>query len=566
MKKVGFLCLFLSLGFAGCFKSLPPTSSKPSSRYGGILILSANTDPKSFNPIMAKETSTTTITGYIFEGLTRTDGLTLEVKPDLAERWEVSKDGKEWIFHLRSDVTWQDGKPFTADDVIFTFENLIFNPDIPTSSRDIFLVDGQPIRLEKLGTYTVKFILPEKFAPFLRLLNQEILPRHILKEKVDKGIFTSAWGVNEQCRNIVGTGPFKLVGFRPGEWVLLDRNPLYWKKDVEGNHLPYLDRIVYLTLADPNMAILKFRAGEIDACSLRGPDYAILKPLEIKGDFNIFTVGPGLGEEFLTFNQSNTGRLPSEKIAWFRNLNFRKAVAHSLDKKNIIKNVLAGFGIPQSGPLNASAGYFYNPKVPAYDYDLDKARVLLTEGQFQWKDGILYDRAGQPVEFTILTNSNNGERIQTASLIQDDLKKLGMKVNILPLEFNTLVTKLSVTKDWEAVLIGLTGGIEPHSGKNVWHSSGQLHLWNLGPDNQPADWEQEVNWIFEQGSRELDPYIRKKLYDRWQEIIVEELPVIHTVNSLVMYAVRNKFGNLKPSVYGGPFHNIEEIYVVKNSD
>ena len=559
--KIRYLIL-VTLLLSSCLKSTYKIEGeKKKGKYGGTLVLSTSSDPKSFNPIMAKETSTTVITGLIFEGLTETDGVTLEVKPSLAEKWEHDESGKIWTFYLRKDVRWQDGEKFTADDVIFTFNKLIYNERIPTSSRDIFLIDGRRIKVKKVDDYTVKFILPEKFAPFLRLLSQEILPRHLLEEKVNKGVFTSSWGVNEDVKNIVGTGPFRLKEYRPGEWVILDRNPIYWKKDKEGNPLPYIKRIVFLIVADHNMSILKFKIGEIDGISIGGQDYSILKPYEKKGNFKIYKLGPSLGSEFLTFNQNINAPIPKYKISWFRNLNFRKAVAYAIDKKSMINNVMGGFGFPQNGPLNPSNGLFYNPYIKKYKYDVEKARYFLKKGGFHWKNGKLYDVEGNPVEFTILTNSNNFERIQIANIIQDDLKKLGMKVNLLPIEFNTLVTKLSVTKDWEAVIIGLTGGIEPHGGKNVWHSKGQLHLWNLGPNNELTEWEKEIDRLFEEGAREFNEEKRRKIYYRWQEIVTENLPLIYTVNPLVMYAVRNKFGNLKPTVYGGIFHNIEEIYI-----
>ena len=559
--KIKYFIILLLIFLSSCLKQEYKILSEKKGKYGGTLVLSTSSDPKSFNPIMAKETSTTAITGLIFEGLTETDGVTLKVKPCLAERWEHDESGKVWTFYLRKDVKWQDGEKFTADDVVFTFNRLIYNEKIPTSSRDIFLINGKKIKVEKIDDYTVRFTLPEKFAPFIRLLSQEILPEHLLEEKVKKGIFTSSWGVNENVKNIVGTGPFKLKEYRPGEWIILERNPIYWKKDRKGNRLPYLKRIVFLIVADHNMALLKFKIGEIDAISISGQDYSILKPYEEKGNFKIYKLGPSLGSEFLAFNQNLNSPIPKYKIMWFRNLNFRKAVAYSMDKKSMINNVLGGFGFPQYGPLNPSNGLFYNPNIKKYKYDLEKAKYFLKKGGFYWKDGKLYDRNGNLVEFTILTNSNNFERIQIGNIIQDDLRKLGMKVNLLPVEFNTLVTKLTATKDWEAVIIGLTGGIEPHGGKNVWHSKGQLHLWNLGNEKDITEWEREIDRLFEEGARELDIKKRKKIYDRWQEIVCEKLPLIYTVNSMVMYGVRNKFGNLKPTVYGGIFHNIEEIYI-----
>ena len=557
MKKLFLLIISVFL-FAGC-------SEKKINKFKNAISLSTSSDPKSFNPIIAKETSTTLITGFIFEGLTKIDGITLEVKPLLAEKWEVDKTGKRWLFFLRKDVLWSDGEKFTANDVVFTFNELIYNEKIPTSSRDVFTIEGKKIKVRKIDDYKVEFILPEKFAPFLQLMTQEILPEHKLKKVVIENRFTSTWGVNENVENIVGTGPYKIKEYRPGEWIILEKNPYYWKKDKEGKKLPYIDRIVFLIIPDPNMAILKFRTGEIDVLSVRGQDYYILKPLEKIKNFTLYDVGPSLGSEFLSFNQNVDAKIPEYKKNWFCDINFRKAIAHSIDRDSIIKNVYNGFGTYQFGPMNSSCGFFYNDKIIKYSYDLSKAREFLSKSGFYWKDEKLYDRYGNRVEFTIITNSNNFERIQIGNIIQNDLEKIGMKVNLLPAEFNTLVNKLSITKDWEAVIVGLTGGIEPHGGKNVWKSNGQLHFWNFN-NKRNYEWEKEIDLLFEEGTKYLEKEKRKKIYDRWQYLVSEYLPLIYTANSNVIYAVRNKFENLRVSVYGGVFHNIEELKIKENGE
>jgi len=557
MKKVSYL-IFLLFLFTGC-------SGKKINKFKNIICLSTSTDPKSFNPIIAKETSTTLITGFLFEGLTKIDGITLEVKPLLAEKWEVDKSGKRWIFFIKKDVLWSDGEKFTADDVVFTFNELIYNEKIPTSSRDVFTIEGKKIKVRKIDDYKVEFILPEKFAPFLQLMTQEILPKHKLKKSVIENRFTSTWGVNEKVQNIVGTGPYKIKEYRPGEWIILEKNPYYWRKDKKGIKLPYIDGIVFLIIPDPNMAILKFRMGEIDVLSVRGQDYYILKPLEKIKNFTLYDVGPSLGSEFLSFNQNIDAPIPEYKKNWFSDINFRKAIAHSIDRNSIIKNVYNGFGTPQFGPMNPSCGFFYNDKIIKYPYNLNKAKEFLSKSGFYWKNGVLYDKYGNRVEFTIITNSNNFERIQIGNIIQNDLEKIGMKVNLLPIEFNTLVNKLSVTKDWEGVIIGLTGGIEPHGGKNVWKSNGQLHFWNFG-NKRNYEWEKEIDLLFEEGTKYLEKEKRKKIYDRWQFLVSEYLPLIYTANSNIIYAVRNKFENLKISAYGGVFHNIEELKIKENGE
>lgn len=538
--------------------------------YGGELILSTISDPKSFNPVLAKETSTTAITSHLFEGMTRTNGITTEVEPNLAKSWEVDATGLIWTFLLRDDVQWFDGQPFTADDVVFTFNKLIYNPDIPNSARDIFTIEGKVFEVEKIGPQTVRFKLPCRFAPFLRSMSQEILPRHILEKKVREGKFNSAWGLDARPADITGTGPFRLAGYVPGQKVILERNPFYWRRDKNNNRLPYLDRIVYLIVQSQDTALLKFKEGGLDYYGLRGTDYPILKPVEKEGNFTVYETGPDFGTNFLVFNQNRgkdekTGKryVDSKKLSWFTNKNFRQAVAYSIDRDSIINIVMNGLGFLQDAAMSPSAGFFYNPDVKKYEYDPANAKALLKEAGFsdRDKDAIVEDENGNEIEFNLFTNSGNTERIQIAGIIRKDLENIGFKVHFMPLEFNNLVVKLDSTYDWDAILIGLTGGIEPHFGNNVWQSSGHLHMWYPCQKFPVTAWEKRIDEIFNQAVQELDNEKRKKLYDEWQEIVAENVPFIYTVLPATLFAVRNKFGNLYPTPFGGAFHNIEEIFI-----
>ncbi|MCM8793275.1 MAG: ABC transporter substrate-binding protein [Candidatus Omnitrophica bacterium] len=582
-KKLGLILLFFLLGCGGEKKisekkvqlpNLSPVYTPEVGSFGGTLTLATISDPKSFNPLVAKETSTTVITGLIFEGLTRVNGVTLEVEPNLAKSWEIEDEGRVYIFELRDDVFWQDGEKFSSDDVVFTFNELIYNPDIPSSARDIFTIEGEKIKVEKISDYKIKFTLPKKFAPFLMSMGQEILPKHILEKPLREGKFNFIWGLDTPPKEIIGTGPFRLAKYLPGEKVILERNPLYWKKDKQGNTLPYLERIVFLIVQSQDTAFLKFKEGEIDYYGLRGEDYPLLKPKEKEGNFTIYNTGPSFGENFLVFNQNRdihpqTGKpfVEAKKLAWFTNKKFREAVAYALDKDSIINIVFNGLGIPQNGPMSPSSGYFYNPEVKKYEYDIKKAKKILAEEGFidHDGDGFLEDKEGNRVEFSLYTNSGNTERIKIAQIIRKDLERIGFKVNFLPLEFNLLVSKLDSTYDWEAIVLGLTGGIEPHFGANVWYSWGQLHLWYPRQKIPATAWEKRIDELFTQAVQELDKEKRKKLYAEWQVIVSENLPLIYTVLPLNIFAVRNRFGNLYPTAYGGAFHNIEEIYIINSN-
>jgi len=552
------------------FLSYTPYSFARNDLHGGTLVIAASSDPKSFNPVMAKETTTTMVTAMIFEGLTMLDPDTLQVKPLLAERWMVSDDGRTWRFYLRRDVKWNDGRPFTADDVVFTFRKLIYNDDIPSSARDIFTIDGKKFRVEKINDYTVQFVLPVKFAPFLRALSQEILPKHCLEDVVRAGKFNFAWGIDSLSKDIVGTGPFRLKRYQPGERIVFERNPYYWKRSDQGDALPYLDGLIFLIVQNQDAVVLKFLEGEVDYCPVRGVDFSVLKPLEQEKDFIVYEAGPDFGSNFLVFNQNRgvnaeTGKpfVEPEKLAWFTDLEFRRAVAHAIDKNKMISIIKNGLGYPQYAAMSPSAGFFYTENVRRYAYDLQKAARILDEAGYKDRDhdGIREDRQGNPLKFNLYTNSGNPEREQIAAMIRHDLGELGMEVNFLGVEFNALIQKLNASFNWDAVVLGLTGGIEPHFGKNVWDSEGQLHLWYPNQAQPATEWEARIDTIFSEGAQELDPEKRKVLYDEWQMIVSKNLPLIYTVLGSNIFAVRNRFGNLHPTSYGGAFHNIEEIYI-----
>lgn len=541
------------------------------SKYGGTLVISTTSDPKSFNDIIAQESSSSQVIALLFEGLTMTNAYTQKVEPHLAEKWEVSADGLNWIFHLRRDVRWNDGYPFTADDVVFTFNDLIYNEKIPSSARDVFTIDGKIFKVEKIDAYTVRFTLPVRFAPFLRGMGQAILPKHKLAKAVAEGKFNFTWGINTPPAEIVGTGAFRLEEYRPGERLVFTGNPSYWKKSREGDRLPYLAKLIFLIVPNDDMETLKFLDGELDYLSVRGKDYPLLKPLERGRNFTVFDVGPDFGAQFLVFNQNRdvnpktkTFYVDPVKLKWFTNREFRRAVAHAIDKKKMIEIVKCGLGYPQYSAESPSAGFFYNPNVPQHEYDLVKARQILKTAGFLDRngDGIIEDPDGHRVEFNFFTNSNNPDRVEIAAIIRSDLERLGMKVNFLALEFNTLVSKLNATFDWDAILLGLTGGVEPHFGQNVWKSSGQLHMWYPKQAKPATPWETRIDDIFNQGVQELDENKRKVLYDEFQVIVSEELPFIHTILGANIFAVRNKFGNLHPT-QAGAFHNLEEIYLLK---
>ncbi len=537
-------------------------------RHGGALTFATISEPLTFNLAISNDASSSGVLGYLFEGLTETSWLTDEVEPLLAESWERSDDGMTWTFHLRDDVRWHDGEPFTALDVEFTFNRIIYNDDIPASSRPTFDFrflneetgewEEAPMTVRALDDYTVECVLPLPFAPFLRSMGTAIYPKHILEKHVDDGTFVSTWDISTDPSEVIGTGPFTIESYVPGEHVIMGRNPDYWLRDDEGNALPYLDRVVHVIVPELEDELAKFLAGEADVHGVLGEELAQLEPLQEEGNFTIHRRGPAFGTTFLTFNMNpgedpETGEhyLAPEKLEWFRNKEFRQAVAHAIDKERIIDEAQHGIGYPQWASISPAAGDFHNPDVRRYEYDLDRAGEIL-DG-LGWVDsdgdGIREDSDGNPIEFTLVTNTGTSVRAMVGEIVEEGMAEIGLKVDYQLIEFGDLVSQLTATYDWEAVVIGLTGGSDPYSGISIWHSNGGLHLWHPNQPEPATEWEAEIDELYIRGSQELDRARRVEYYHRAQEIVAENLPVTYTTLSERLSAVRNVFGNATPTLY-----------------
>ena len=538
-------------------------------RSGGSLNVATISEPLTFNLALANDASSTGILGYLFDGLTETSWLTDEVEPSLAESWEHSEDGLTWTFHLRRDVTWHDGQPFTAHDVDFTFNRLIYNDDIAASSRASFefrVFDEEsgtwreaPMTVTALDDYTVQCVLPAPFATFLRSMGTAIYPKHVLEQHVDDGTFAEVWDIDTDPAEIIGTGPFTIASYVPGEEIVLRRNASYWLKDAAGNSLPYLETIEYTIVENLESELARFLAGEADIHGVLGEEFADLEPLQADGNFTIHRRGPAFGTTFLGFNMNpgtnpDTGEpyLAPEKLKWFQNVSFRQAVAHSIDKDAIINDVLHGLGYPQWSSVSPAAGDFHNPDVRRYPFDVARANRMLDD--LGWVDtdgdGIREDDAGNPIAFTLVTNTGNSVRSSAGEIIHQGMTAIGLQVDYQLIDFGVLVGQLVSTYDWEAMIIGFTGGSDPHSGISFWHTSEALHLWYPNQPEPATAWEAEIDELYIKASQELDRDQRVAYYHRAQAIAAENVPVIYTTLSERLTAVRNVFGNTTPTLYG----------------
>ena len=548
-------------------------SEAPIGKFGGTLVASTiGEGPKTFNPFNSKDNISSQLSEIMYDGLLSTNPTTGEPIAKLAKSFSVN--GREYLIKLRHGIKWSDGKPITADDVVFTWQNIIFDGFGNTSTRDSIVVDGKLPTVEKIDDYTVKFVTPKPFAPFIRMLATPIAPKHIFEPAVKKGkaYFETFLSTNTPPSQFVTSGAFRLKEYVPAQRAVFERNPNYYVINKANQKLPYLDKLVYLIVGDVNNEVLKFEGGELDIIGLQGANVARFKELEKHSNFKVYNLGPNTGTMFVSMNlntrKDDKGKfyVSPMKQKWFQDKNFRQAVDYAIDRKNMVFNIANGLGAPlfTAESLNS---IFLNKNLPAYDRDIDKAKELLKKSGFYTdKKGKLYDEYGNRVEFDLYTNAGNTEREAIGVMVKQDLEDLGMKVNFKPVEFNTLVNKLVNTYDWDMVIMGLTGSpLEPNGGKNVWMSDGTLHMFNQRPAGYKKDdrfvWEKQIDELYIKGALATDFDSRKKYYDEYQAIAYEEKPFIYIYSPLIISAIRTKFKNLYPSMLGGLTHNIEEIYI-----
>lgn len=547
-------------------------SQLPIGKFGGTFVSSTiGEGPKTFNPFNTKDNISAQMSEIMYDGLVTTNPVTGETIPKLAKSFNVN--GKEYVVNLRQGLKWSDGKPITADDVVFTWQNIIFDGFGNTSTRDSVMIDGKLPTVEKIDNYTIKFVTPEPFAPFLRMLSSPIAPKHIFQPAVNRGreYFDGFLSTNTNPKEFVTSGAFRLKEYVPAQRVVFERNPNYYEINKDGKKLPYLDKLVYLIVGDINNQVLKFEGGELDEISLQGANVARFKEMEKHSNFTVFNIGPDTGTMYLSMNMNNRkdekGKyyVEPKKQVWFQDKNFRQAVDYAIDRKNMVFNIANGLGYPLFTPETLNS-IFLNKNLKPYDKNIEKSKELLKKSGFTWdKAGHLIDRFGNHVEFDLYTNAGNTEREAIGVMVKQDLEDLGMKVNFKPIEFNSLVNKLMASLDWDMVIMGFTGSpLEPNGGKNVWLSDGTLHIFNqrLEKDaNSPRyAFEKRIDYLYTQGALATKFEDRKKYYDEYQAIVYDEKPLIYIYSPIRIVALRNKFKNIYPTSLGGVTHNIEEIW------
>ena len=561
-------------------------------RQGGrFVVAQIGSDPRTFNDFVAAETSTTDVTNRLYSGPIRRNQHTLEFEPSMAESWSISDDELTVTYHLREGLQWSDGTPLTAKDFVFAANHIYQREDVGSNARAgqfQLLSDGtqRPLVWEYIDDRTYSVTFHEVTAGLLIQSGHAAAPMHIFADVigwdesrhglayeydvvtdddgneqiveikpdgVDYSAVTSFWGVDTDVTRIVSSGPWVLTEYVPAQRVVFGRNPNYWERDENGTQLPYLERMVYVYVPDQDTALQRFIAGETDAYGVRGEDYAPLVGRQDELGFRIYNVGPATSTQFITFNQNPNGIDPPQ-LTWLSNKTFRQAMAHLVDRETIIDNIAFGFGYPQYSFVPTFSPYYWEGAPDAaFPYDPNVAADMLDSIDYIDRngDGWRQDPDGNKISLTLSTNAGNQTRERIMEMFAQDARAVGIEINTNPMDFNALVGQLVASFDWEMILIGLTGSVDPISGQNVYPSSGNLHMIEPNQTSPRRDWERRVDeaWIY--ANNTTDEEQRKRGFQTIQEIWIEEVPWVYTFNPALMSAVKEEFGNVFPQPING---------------
>jgi peptide/nickel transport system substrate-binding protein len=543
------------------------TTSEAGNR-GGKLVIAQRSEPRTFNPLLAVDQNSQGVIARMMADLVHINRATQKTEPALAKSWTISKDGTQMTVRLRRGLRFSDGAPFDADDVLFSFK-VYLDEKVHSLQRDLLIIAGKPMTVEKLDAYTVRFIFPAPYAPAERVFDSvAILPRHLLEKDYQEGKITQAWTLNTPPEKIAGLGAFRLKQVVPGDRIVLERNPYYWKIDAKGQRLPYFDEFTFVVVPTQDAQVIRFQAGESQLISgLSADNFTALESQQKTRHFQLYDAGPGFEYNFLMFNLNDDteGRLPEivRKQKWFRDLRFRQAVSAAVDRQGIVRLVYHNRAAALATHVNPGNKQWFNTAVATPVRSLPKARELLKEAGFSWKpDGTLVDAGGQPVEFSILVSSSNIQRTQIATLVQEDLKQVGIAAHVVPMEGRSANDRALNSHDYEAIVLGLVvGDADPTSDMNLLSSNGQTHLWNLGEKTPATPWEAELDRLMQQQLVTLSYPQRKKIYDRVQVVLAEQLPMVYLVSPNILVGAQEDLGNFRPAIIEQyTFWNADELF------
>jgi len=531
MRKLLSLLLIFFLFFISCkqketYKLKDKYIDKPS--YGDAIITASIGEPSTLNPVLASDSASHDITGLVFNGLVKFDK-DLNLIGDLAEKWDILEGGKIIVFYLKKGVKWHDGVEFTARDVKFTYDSFM-NPMTKTAYRSLF----EPIKsVEIINDYKIKVTYKTVFAPALQYWGLEIIPYHLLH---DKDINTADFN-----RNPVGTGPYKFVKWQTADRIELVANENYF----DGK--PYISKYIYRVIPDQSVQFMEMISGGVDMMDLNSELYTTRANTEkFNKNFNKYKI-TGFSYIYFGFNLNNE---------LFKDKKVRKAINYAINKDEIIQGVKKGLAVRTTGPyIPGTWAYNNSDEVEKYDYNPELAKKLLAEAGFQYgKDGLLY-KQDKKFQFTIITNQGNKEREEIATIIQQQLLKIGIKAEVRILAWNILITEFVDKKKFDAIVLGWSTGLDPDN-YDTWHSSKTKE----GEFNFISYKNLEVDKLLIEARTTFDIKKRAAAYKKIHKIIADDSPYVFLYSPFGLPAVHKRFHGIVPAP-AGIGYNFTKWYV-----
>ena len=523
--KASTICLVLLLSvavlFSGCTRS---------AQTSGELRVTIKSDPKTFNPLMAEDDSSD-IVRYLTGGvLIRVNRKTQENQPELATSWTIDENGRRITLNLRPGVKFSDGTDFTADDVVATLKAAL-DPNVHSPKGDSFRAGGAAtVQAQGKDKVIVEFEHP--IAGMERLFDEIAISPARMAGKADSSVVLGPFSVGEQ---------------KAGEYVRLKRNPQYWKKDDAGHQLPYLNSMRLYVLSNRDTELIRFRQGDIQLINNMSPD--LYEQLHSEDAAVARDLGPSIEAEQLWFNEVSRSPLPEYKKAWFRSHNFRRAISMAINRADLARVAFRGHATPSVGLLSPANKLWFDKSLKSPTYDPNGALELLKKDGFRKDGDVLKDKTGNPIAFSLITNTGNKQREQMGSLIQQDLQQIGIKLNFVPLDFPSIAERIMKTYDYDACMLGLTNvDLDPNGQANVWLSSADLHQWNPAQKTPATSWETEIDKYMRAQASTLDRDQRKAAFDKVQEIASDEQPMLYLVDKNALVAISPRVKNADPVV------------------
>jgi peptide/nickel transport system substrate-binding protein len=555
------LFLALVVMWRGCLEE-PATrragatpDSEPQAR-GGQVVASMRTEPRSFNRLTAGDQTTDLLATLMQSRLVRINRSTFELEPWLAERWESSQDGRTHTLHLRPGVVWSDGTAFTSADVLFSFR-AVFDPSVKSVVASSLMVGGKPIEAVAPDEATVVVSYSTASGAGVRLLDMlPILPRHKLEPALANGTLATAWSAATAPTEIVGTGPFLLREYQPGQRVVLDRNPRYWRKAPDGTALPYLDRLVLEIVPDQNAELLRLQSGTTDLThgELRSDDYIPVRRAEEAGALTMIELGVGPDADALWFCLKPEVKRADPRFRFVQTREFRQALSHAVDREAFALTVFLGEAVPIWGPVTPGNRLWFSPNVPRYPHDLARARALLQSIGLEDRDGngVVEDTRGTEARFTVITQQGIGYYERGTTVVREQAALAGIALDIVPLEFSTMVSRM-LACDYDAIYMRpLATDLDPAGNLDYWLSSGSSHLWNMEQEKPATDWEARIDALMREQASTLDAERRREVFDEVQKVFAENVPALYFAAPRLYYAHSRRLRGVVPSVMRPP--------------